>query len=94
MRTPTLKVDADGSAALDTGCNRGSLTVEVDGDALSGGLHWLGLFVAGWWSGQQGRSLQPRSLLWPTDHNRAKSNSSFPSLTQLPFLVGITSRVS
>ena len=32
-------------------------------DALSGGLHWLGLFVAGWWSGQQGRSLQPRSLL-------------------------------
>ena len=37
VRTPTLKVDADGSAALDTGCNRGSLTVEVDGDALSFG---------------------------------------------------------
>ncbi|MFD2378243.1 patatin-like phospholipase family protein [Ottowia pentelensis] len=32
-------------------------------DALRGGLHWLGLFLAGWWSGRQGRTLQPRSLL-------------------------------
>ncbi|MBS0401221.1 MAG: patatin-like phospholipase family protein [Proteobacteria bacterium] len=32
-------------------------------DALRGGMHWLGLFMAGWWSGRQGRTLQPRSLL-------------------------------
>ena len=32
-------------------------------DALRGALHWLGLFAAGWWSGRQGRTLQPRSLL-------------------------------
>lgn len=34
-RTPTLEVDADGAASLDTGCNTGNTTVAVSGQRLT-----------------------------------------------------------
>jgi heat shock protein HslJ len=35
VRTPTFEVAADGTVALDTGCNRGHTTVTADGDTLT-----------------------------------------------------------